>query len=47
MRELIKSVLEKYKDSQLNLGSSAVIEMLSEEIENVLISIGEKNEKVN
>ncbi len=47
MRELIKSVLKRYKDSQLNLGSSAVIEMLSEEIENVLINVGEKNEKVN
>ena len=37
MKEIIKSVLDKHKDSQINLGSEAAREHLASEIEEVLI----------
>ena len=37
MRDIIKSVLDRHKDSQLNLGSESARESLSVEIEAVLI----------
>ena len=38
MRDIIKSVLDRHKDSQLNLGSESARESLSVEIEAVLLS---------
>ena len=37
MKEIIKSVLDKHKDNQINLGSAAAREQLASEIEAVLI----------
>ena len=37
MKEIIKSVLDKHKDNQINLGSEAAREQLASEIEEVLI----------
>ena len=38
MKKLIENVLERYKDRQLNLASSATRKLLAAEIETVLIS---------
>ena len=45
MKEIIKSVLDKHKDSQINLGSEAAREHLASEIEEVLIKKWRENEK--
>ena len=37
MKHLIKEVLDKYKDKQINLGSETAREHLATEIESVLI----------
>jgi len=37
MKEIIKSVLDKHKDNQINLGSEAAREQLASEIEAMLI----------
>lgn len=37
MKHLIREVLDKHKDSQINLGSEAAREQLASEIEEVLI----------
>ena len=42
MKEIIKSVLDRYKDRQINLGSETAREQLAIEIEAVLI----QNEQV-
>lgn len=43
MREIIKSVLDKYKDTQLNLGSDSARDSLALEIELVLLKELEKD----
>tara|TARA_R100000005_G_C4936325_1_gene162933 strand:+ start:516 stop:650 length:135 start_codon:yes stop_codon:yes gene_type:complete len=43
MKEIIKSVLDKYKDSQLNMGSESARDNLALEIELVLIKELEKD----
>ena len=37
MKEIIREVLDKYKDSQINLGSETAREQIATEIEAVLI----------
>ena len=43
MREIIKSVLDKYKDTQLNLASESAREQLALDIELVLLKELEKD----
>ena len=45
MKKLIESVLERYKDRQLNLASVATRKLLAEEIEAVLTSEGRKSNR--
>ena len=45
MRKLIESVLERYKNRQLNLASVATRKLLAEEIEAVLTSEGRKSNR--
>ena len=45
MRKLIESVLERYKDRQLNLSSESTRKLLAEEIEAVLTSEGRKSNR--
>ena len=45
MRKLIESVLERYKDRQLNLASESTRKLLAEEIEAVLLNEGKKSNR--
>ncbi len=37
MKEIIKSVLSRYKDRQINLGSDSSVDLIASEIEAVLV----------
>ena len=37
MKEIIKSVLSRYKDSQINLASDSSVDLIASEIEAVLV----------
>ncbi len=41
MKKIIKSVLDKHKDSQINLGSEVAREEIASEIERALSSCGQ------
>ena len=45
MKKLIESVLERYKNRQLNLASSAARKLLAEEIEAVIVTEGVKTNR--
>jgi len=45
MRKLIESVLERYKDRQLNLASESTRKLLAEEIEAVIVTEGVKTNR--
>ena len=45
MRKLIESVLERYKDRQLNLASESTRKLLAEEIEAVILNEGKKSNR--
>jgi|TARA_R100000030_G_scaffold23420_1_gene16864 hypothetical protein len=45
MRKLIESVLERYKDRQLNLSSESTRKLLAEEIEAVILNEGKKSNR--
>ena len=46
MKKLIETVLERYKDRQLNLASSATRKLLAEEIEAVIVTEGRKSNRL-
>ena len=45
MKKLIETVLERYKDRQLNLASSDTRKLLAEEIEAVIVTEGRKSNR--
>ena len=47
MKEIIKSVLSRYKDRQINLGSDSSVDLLASEIEAVLIKNKYVQQKIN
>tara|TARA_R100000458_G_C8058374_1_gene102442 strand:- start:199 stop:336 length:138 start_codon:yes stop_codon:yes gene_type:complete len=45
MKEIIKKVLDRHKDSQVNMASDAFRQMLATEIEAVLLNEGRKSNR--